>query len=75
MERSEVIRWLLEGDVSIQYQTQRDLLKSEPEVLDRLRKRIATEGWGYEILNMESNKWSTPYCMPAEKYAKRLPVV
>jgi hypothetical protein len=50
MERNEIINWLLEGDVSIQYQTHRDLLKSKPEVLIPLKKRIATEGWGYEFL-------------------------
>ncbi len=66
MERSEVIRWLLEGDVSIQYQTHRDLLKSEPEILDRLRKRIATEGWGYEILKKQhpDGHWGRAFYQP-----------
>ncbi len=39
----ELINWLLEGDVSIQYQVRRDLLGEErPD----LQARIATEGWG-----------------------------
>ena len=44
----ELISWLLEGDVSIQYQVHRDLLGVEkPE----LQKRIATEGWGAKFLS------------------------
>ncbi|PKM60049.1 MAG: hypothetical protein CVU99_10115 [Firmicutes bacterium HGW-Firmicutes-4] len=53
MERNEIINWLLEGDVSIQYQTHRDLLKSEPEVLIQLKTKIALEGWGYEFLKRQ----------------------
>jgi len=42
-----IIHWLLEGDVSVQYQVQRDLLGIErPE----LQERIATEGWGARYL-------------------------
>ena len=37
-----IIDWLLEGDVSIQYQTRRDLLD---QVIPGLRRRISTEGW------------------------------
>ncbi len=42
-----VIRWLLEGDVSIQYQVRRNLLG---ETCADLRARIATEGWGARYL-------------------------
>ena len=43
----ELLQWLLAGDVSIQYQTPRDLLGEErPD----LRERIATEGWGARFL-------------------------
>ena len=43
----ELIPWLLEGDVSIQYQVHRDLLSIEkPE----LQERIANEGWGAKFL-------------------------
>ena len=42
-----IINWLLDGDVSVQYQVYRDLLGVEkPE----LQKRIATEGWGERFL-------------------------
>ena len=47
MNEEQFIQWLLGGDVSIQYQTHRDLLgKEKPE----LQKRIAAEGWGARFL-------------------------
>ena len=43
----EIINWLLEGDVVIQFQTQRDLLDTpRPD----LQERIAKEGWGARFL-------------------------
>jgi hypothetical protein len=44
----QIIQWLLEGDVSIQYQIQRDLLGKE---IPELQNRIATEGWGKRFLD------------------------
>ena len=48
MTADSIITWLLEGDVSIQYQVHRDLLD-----MDRkdLQLRIAEEGWGKEFLS------------------------
>jgi hypothetical protein len=42
-----VLRWLLEGDVAITYQTRRDILDDADLTL---RFRIATEGWGARFL-------------------------
>ncbi|MFW6119495.1 MAG: hypothetical protein ACOC80_01125 [Petrotogales bacterium] len=50
MTYSEIIDWLLKGDVSIQYQTKRDLLKSNDIELEELRERIKKEGWGKSYL-------------------------
>ena len=48
MDNEQIVQWLLEGDVTIQYQAQRDLLGLEkPE----LQKRIASEGWGKRYLD------------------------
>ena len=48
MNDFEIIEWLLEGDISIQYQVYRDLLHTEhPE----LQNRISTEGWGARLLS------------------------
>jgi len=41
MKKNECIHWLLSGDVSIQYQVYRDLLKSDKKPL---RDRISKEG-------------------------------
>jgi hypothetical protein len=50
------IRWLLQGDVSIQYQVYRGLLNSNKS---SLRKRIAQEGWGKKFLSyrLKSGHW------------------
>ncbi|MCL4831109.1 MAG: hypothetical protein KJZ86_01675 [Caldilineaceae bacterium] len=47
METQQIIHWLLEGDVAIQYQTRRDLLETDSPAL---QKRIAEEGWGLAFL-------------------------
>lgn len=51
MERAEIIKWLLQGDVAIQYQTHKDLLGSKAGVLEELKARIAKEGWGRKFLD------------------------
>lgn len=48
--RFPLIPWLLDGDVSIQYQTRRDLLDSPGSLLEQLRSLIALEGWGSRYL-------------------------
>jgi hypothetical protein len=58
-----IINWLLAGDVSIQYQTYRDLLGIEkPE----LRQRIATEGWGAKFLSLRNHNghWGRDFYQP-----------
>jgi hypothetical protein len=40
----------MDGDVSIQYQTCRDLLDTPLDVVETLRYQIATEGWGKRFL-------------------------
>lgn len=62
-QNGEVIDWLLAGDVSIQYQTCRDLLGIErPE----LRARIATEGWGKQYLDRRNpdGSWGKAFYQP-----------
>lgn len=47
-----IMEWLLEGDVSIQYQTHRDLLGViKPELQDR----ITTEGFGKRLLDKQQS--------------------
>ncbi|MDD3028417.1 MAG: prenyltransferase/squalene oxidase repeat-containing protein [Erysipelotrichaceae bacterium] len=66
MNREEIIEWLLEGDVSIQYQTHRDLLNSRPELVERIKERIAKEGWGLEFLIRQhpDGHWGRAFYQP-----------
>jgi hypothetical protein len=60
---NQVIDWLLDGDVSIQYQVHRDLFASER--LD-LRYRIAMEGWGAQFLQFRKAEghWGDRFYQP-----------
>jgi hypothetical protein len=59
----KVMSWLLDGDVSIQYQVNRDLLNSEQPAL---RQRIANEGWGAQLLSYrkENGHWGRGFYQP-----------
>jgi len=63
MEKKSLVAWLLEGDVSVQYQTHRDLLgEDRPD----LRKRIPREGWGKGFLSRrnENGHWGRGFYAP-----------
>ncbi|WP_420644882.1 hypothetical protein [Candidatus Leptofilum sp.] len=63
MSEQNLIDWLLEGDVSVQYQVHRDLLATEnPD----LRDRIATEGWGAKFLSFRKKEghWGDRFYQP-----------
>ncbi|MEI7849037.1 MAG: hypothetical protein WCK35_24780 [Chloroflexota bacterium] len=51
--------WLLEGDPSIRWQVLRDLLNEMPEVVAQERTRVASSGWGADILacQAEDGNW------------------
>jgi len=59
----QIIDWLLEGDVAIQHQVQRDLLDSKQP---QLRQRIATEGWGARFLSFrhKDGHWGRAFYQP-----------
>ncbi|MCE7994001.1 MAG: hypothetical protein HEP71_18575 [Roseivirga sp.] len=63
MSFNKVISWLLEGDVSIQYQVHRYLLSTERK---DLQDRIASEGWGAQFLSKRNNNghWGQGYYQP-----------
>jgi hypothetical protein len=48
--RDAAIRWLLEGDPSIRWQTLRDLVGAGERAVARERSRVAREGWGARLL-------------------------
>ncbi|MBN2658640.1 MAG: hypothetical protein JXR86_16410 [Spirochaetales bacterium] len=47
------IRWLMQGDPSIRYQTMRDLLGYQDERTDGVRQLILSEGWGKSLLDRQ----------------------
>ncbi len=61
--QDEILNWLLEGDISIQYQVHRDLLNLER--VD-LRDRISKEGWGAKFLSMRKadGHWGKSFYQP-----------
>ena len=63
IDEHQLIAWLLEGDVSVQYQVHRDLLAAEkPDLQDR----IATEGWGAQFLSFRKKEghWGQRFYQP-----------
>lgn len=61
--QDSIIQWLLEGDISIQYQTYRDLLgENRPD----LQKRIENEGWGARYLaeRLPNKHWGQKFYFP-----------
>lgn len=63
MKDDAIIKWLMDGDVAIQFQVQRDLLgKTRPE----LQQRIKSEGWGRAFLEKRNlnGHWGQKYYQP-----------
>jgi len=60
---NQIIEWLLDSDVSIQYQVYRDLLN-----IDRpdLKERISKEGWGARFLSYQDKNghWGRGFYQP-----------
>lgn len=63
MNKQQIVEWLLEGDVSIQYQVWRDLLGVDKK---KLQDRIAKEGWGLNFLSKRNSDghWGDRFYQP-----------
>ncbi len=63
MNNDEIIKWLLKGDVSLQYQVYRDLLSKDRK---DLQKRIQEEGWGAAFLSRRRSDghWGIKFYQP-----------
>lgn len=63
MNEQQIIAWLLEGDVSLQYQVWRDLLGVDKK---KLQDSMASEGWGYKFLSMRHSNghWGDGFYQP-----------
>ncbi len=53
MKRDRLVRWLLNGDPAIRWQTRRDLLGQAPRTYAADRRRVALEGWGARLLRRQ----------------------
>jgi hypothetical protein len=58
-QQNPVIRWLLQGDPAIRWQTQRDLLRADEAVVQTERHQVSTTGWGAKLLTRQepSGRW------------------
>lgn len=63
MTEEQIIHWLLEGDVAIQYQVHRDLLGEDRS---DLQLRIEEEGWGRQFLSARNpnGHWGERFYQP-----------
>ena len=53
--RMSVIEWLLDSDPSIRWQVMRDLLAESDATVARERSRVAAEGWGARLLDLQGS--------------------
>jgi hypothetical protein len=60
MTDKSILEWLLQGDPSVRWQVQQDLLKDDEKTIRDSRLKIAREGWGYRLLKLqdENHMWS-----------------
>jgi hypothetical protein len=63
----DVIDWLLEGDPAIRWQVLRDLTDASPDEVATERARVAHDGWGARLLELEGadGLWDGGACFPA----------
>ena len=52
--RPAQLKWLLDSDPAIRWQVMRDLMDESPDTVAAERARIATEGWGAQLLALQS---------------------
>jgi hypothetical protein len=64
----EVVDWLLDSDPSIRWQVMRDLTNEPAQVVAAERAKVATEGWGAQLLALQApdgrwggSPWSQDY--------------
>src|SRR6202048_682249 len=53
--RMSVIEWLLDSDPSIRWQVMRDLIAESDATVARERSRVAAEGWGARLLDLQGS--------------------
>ena len=58
--KKALTRWLLDSDPSIRWQVMRDFTKEPDELVIAERQRVATQGWGAQLLALQGpdGKWA-----------------
>lgn len=66
LKRKDIIDWLLLGDVAVQYQVTRDLLRKKKGTTSSIQKRITTHGWGARFLakQKKDGHWGITFYQP-----------
>jgi hypothetical protein len=57
---TDVVAWLLDSDPAIRWQVMRDVTHEPSEVIAAERSKIATEGWGAQLLALQASdgRWA-----------------
>src|SRR5689334_1796173 len=60
--------WLLDSDPALRWQVERDLLREAPGVWEATRARVATEGFGAQLLSLQDadGQWAGGAFFPAD---------
>src|SRR5512141_1930348 len=56
--QDSVVQWLLDSDSSIRWRVMRDLLGAPPKQVAAERAKVATEGWGAQLLALQGDDGS-----------------
>lgn len=67
MVSDHVLDWLLDSDPALRWQVERDLVGAAPEVWEATRARIASEGFGARLLDLQDadGQWAGGAFFPA----------
>ncbi len=65
-EDKTVLDWLLDSDPAIRWQVMRDLMDAPAAAVAQERARVATEGWGKKLIELQGDdgQWAGGACFP-----------
>lgn len=62
------IAWLMDSDPALRWQVERDIVGEAPRVWEATRAKVATEGWGLRLLELQDpdGQWAGGAFFPAD---------
>ncbi|AKT51652.1 hypothetical protein [Arsenicicoccus sp. oral taxon 190] len=73
---TDVLDWLLDSDPAIRWQVLRDLTDAQAEEVAAERSRVATTGWGRQLLDLQRDgTWAGGACFPGPGWQAPRPVL